>query len=187
MRLGVFTTAAVDNIDHNPSSTTAKGSFHGTSISLIQHYDKSTDGTDRELTLITGKTTSKNLDYLPHYYTNVPEISINVKDVIVPKCNLQDIKTENVDSYMRQEYDWLENAADCIQQGNKEETQNISWPGFHANHQELHIEAMSKIALLPLFHECAHTVAMIKHSMDVIYNAISHLKIKVLSCLVVCT
>ncbi len=33
----VFTTAAVDNIDHNPSSTTSKESFHGTGISLFQH------------------------------------------------------------------------------------------------------------------------------------------------------
>jgi len=32
----LFTTAAVDNIDHNPSSTTAKDSFHGTGISLFQ-------------------------------------------------------------------------------------------------------------------------------------------------------
>ena len=34
---GVFTTAAIDNIDHNPSSTTAVEAFHGTGISLIQH------------------------------------------------------------------------------------------------------------------------------------------------------
>ena len=27
---GQFTTAAVDNIDHNPSSTSARDSFHGT-------------------------------------------------------------------------------------------------------------------------------------------------------------
>ncbi|KAJ8407186.1 hypothetical protein AAFF_G00288620 [Aldrovandia affinis] len=37
MRGQVFTTAAVDNIDHNPSATTSKDSFHGTAISLIQH------------------------------------------------------------------------------------------------------------------------------------------------------
>ncbi|KAK0055622.1 hypothetical protein Bpfe_014897 [Biomphalaria pfeifferi] len=30
LRHGLFTTAAVDNIDHNPSSTTSKDSFHGT-------------------------------------------------------------------------------------------------------------------------------------------------------------
>ena len=37
MRGTVFTTAAVDNINHNPSATTAKDSFHGTGISLVQH------------------------------------------------------------------------------------------------------------------------------------------------------
>ena len=36
LRKGIFTVAALDNIDHNPSSTTAKGSFHGTGISLMQ-------------------------------------------------------------------------------------------------------------------------------------------------------
>ena len=36
LRKGLFTVGALDNIDHNPSSTTAKGSFHGTGISLFQ-------------------------------------------------------------------------------------------------------------------------------------------------------
>ena len=35
LRKDVFTTAAIDNIDHNPSSTTASDSFHGTAISLV--------------------------------------------------------------------------------------------------------------------------------------------------------
>ena len=33
LRKNVFTILAVDNIDHNPSSTTARDSFHGTAIS----------------------------------------------------------------------------------------------------------------------------------------------------------
>ena len=40
----VFTTAAVDNIDHNPSATTAKDSFHGTGISLLQHPTSADEG-----------------------------------------------------------------------------------------------------------------------------------------------
>ena len=35
LRFSLFTTAAVDNIDHSPSSTTAKGSLHRTGISLF--------------------------------------------------------------------------------------------------------------------------------------------------------
>ena len=46
LRGQVFTTAVVDNIDHNPSSTTAVGSFHGTSISLIQHPSTTEESRD---------------------------------------------------------------------------------------------------------------------------------------------
>ena len=35
-RKGLLTTAAIDNIDHNPSSTTAKASFQSSSISIFQ-------------------------------------------------------------------------------------------------------------------------------------------------------
>ncbi len=35
----LFTTAAMDNIDHNPSSTTATDALHGTGISLFQHLN----------------------------------------------------------------------------------------------------------------------------------------------------
>lgn len=38
----------MDNIDHNPSSTTAKDSFHGTGISLFQHSSADNPGTARE-------------------------------------------------------------------------------------------------------------------------------------------
>ena len=44
MRANLFTTAAVDNIDHDPSSTTVKHSFHGTSISLLQYKMSQDDG-----------------------------------------------------------------------------------------------------------------------------------------------
>ena len=46
LRGQVFITAVVDNIDHNPSSTTATGSFHGISISLIQHPSTTEEGHD---------------------------------------------------------------------------------------------------------------------------------------------
>lgn len=49
LRHGLFTTDAVDNIDHNPSSTTSKDSFHGTAISLFQHHTEHCKGTERML------------------------------------------------------------------------------------------------------------------------------------------
>ena len=38
---GLFTTGALDNLDHNPSNTTATDSFHGTGISLFQFSSSS--------------------------------------------------------------------------------------------------------------------------------------------------
>ena len=36
MRRGLFTVAAIDNIDRNPSSATARDSLHGTGVSRMQ-------------------------------------------------------------------------------------------------------------------------------------------------------
>ena len=44
LRKGLFTTSAMDNIDHNPTATTATTSFHGTSISVFQHPTKESKG-----------------------------------------------------------------------------------------------------------------------------------------------
>ncbi len=38
----VFTTGGFDNIDYNPSSTTAKSALHGTCISIHQHFSSNT-------------------------------------------------------------------------------------------------------------------------------------------------
>jgi hypothetical protein len=41
---GVFTNASADNIDHNPSSNTAKTAFHGTAIAMMQHVSPTDNG-----------------------------------------------------------------------------------------------------------------------------------------------
>ena len=43
-RNGLFLNAAIDNIDHEPSSTGAKSSFHGSSISFFQHSKSEVTG-----------------------------------------------------------------------------------------------------------------------------------------------
>lgn len=68
MKKGVFTTSAVDNIDHNPSSSTSSSSFHGTSISLFQHAPSSGISQDKIEIINTHKRT---ISKLPDSYTNV--------------------------------------------------------------------------------------------------------------------
>jgi len=58
LRSSLFTTAAVDNIDCNPSSTTLKDSFHGTGISIIQHPSHAFQGHRCEGLVLNQKSTS---------------------------------------------------------------------------------------------------------------------------------
>ena len=78
---GVFTTAAVDNIYHNPSSVTAQGAFHGTGISLFQHPTSDSPGEEREVVSIDNQhSKTKRLARLPDSYTAV-------RPIILPKAS----------------------------------------------------------------------------------------------------
>jgi len=67
-----FTTAAVDNIDHNPSSSTSKGSFHGTAISLLQHATNEQLNSSLNIPALGQSSSVKTVPHLPTWYTNVP-------------------------------------------------------------------------------------------------------------------
>ena len=86
LRSNVFTTSAMDTIDHNASSTTVKGSFHCTAISLLQHPSFTGGGVDRSIAIVGGsrEATSKMVGRLPHYYTDVPSVTTNMKNISVP-------------------------------------------------------------------------------------------------------
>jgi len=75
----IFTTATVDNIDHNPSATTAKDSFHGTGISLIQHPTGTTERVFSDSVIMRSNTCTKTVGCLPNFYTDVPPVTSSVK------------------------------------------------------------------------------------------------------------
>ena len=70
LKVGAFTTAAIDNIDHNQSCNTATSSFHGAAISLFQHPSLG-KGDERELPDFQMK--QKKLKKLPSYYTDIKQ------------------------------------------------------------------------------------------------------------------
>ncbi len=73
LRKDLFTTCTLDNIDHNPSSTSAKGSFHGTSLSVTQHPTQESSGVKRTFDLpITDQPKRAVIQPLPDDYTSVP-------------------------------------------------------------------------------------------------------------------
>ncbi|KAG7160440.1 hypothetical protein Hamer_G001690, partial [Homarus americanus] len=118
---GFLTTAAIDNIDHNPSSTTAQGCFHGTGISLFQHPSVERTGFQR----ITPASTESNhstfkqgLAKQPQSYTNVPPVTLCKKDPLLPKL-------------------WLEHVRQVVTMDNTDEDENISWAIYHSSHRQL--------------------------------------------------
>ena len=81
----LFTTAAIDNIDHNPSSTTAQDSFHGTGISLFQHPRRGASGVERTTMTALDNSHKRGLDKQPQSYTDVPPVTLSKKDPVPPK------------------------------------------------------------------------------------------------------
>ena len=87
LKCGLFTTAAVDNIDHNPSSTSAHDAFHGTGHSLFQHPDSDSGGVARAVTTTHGDpaTTNRTIACLPETYTSIPPATLTRVDPPLPK------------------------------------------------------------------------------------------------------
>ncbi len=175
MRGSVFTTAAVDNIDHNPSATTAKDSFHGTGISLLQHPTFADEGVDRGTVIIEGNAGSKTVNQLPRFYTDVPPVTSSVKQSAVPTTSITSLKRNDFTKHTEKEYRWLENTRHVLEENADRSSENTSWAAYHARNQEHGDRIITPTALLPLFQESAHTVAMIRHSMDVVKSAVEHL------------
>ena len=73
LKVGAFTRAATDTIDHNPSSNTATSSFHGTAILFFQHPLGKVD--EREVPDFQIK--QKKLKRLPSYYTDIKPATLS--------------------------------------------------------------------------------------------------------------
>lgn len=102
MKRRAFTTSAlVDNIDHNLSSTTAHDSFHSTGISLVQHpdgnsfksYVKATKHLAESYTGVTSVTAIRTNCPLPTLQENFVDYQLSLKDIVKECIWLKHIKT----------------------------------------------------------------------------------------------
>ena len=72
-------TGNLDNIEHNPSSTSSQDSFRGSAMSITQHVTNYNPRAVRVLPVISDDTATrqlKSITPLPQLYTNVPRISL---------------------------------------------------------------------------------------------------------------
>ena len=107
LKLGIFTTSAVDNIDQNPSSTTAQGSFHGKGISIFQHPHIDCAGCNRDIhTIESSASTETGLKQLPSVYRWVPPVGVTNKQQNIPACSdsLTRVSCKNIPASIRSEY-----------------------------------------------------------------------------------
>ena len=160
MRHGLFTIGALDNLDHNPSSTTAKDSFHGTGISLFQLPTVSNEGYQQSIITLPSTNTTKIISYLRS--TTVPAVVLNKDNIVVPKTS--DHKS-SVSGHMEEakvkEKCWLEHGIRFLTKDELEKGDAVSWASYHAD------TPTTLTQLMPLFYEKAASAAMVKHGMDV--------------------
>ena len=176
LRQGLFTTEAVDNIDHNPSSATAKDSFHGTGISLMQHPSHTHSGTDRGVPVIGQGSFTKSVTLLPSAYTIFPPAAFKTKEFTAPAIQ-GPARPSNlilaVVAVTEDEYLWLRKVKTALEKSTVDGW--LSWSAYHADRHQAVIPPPAINALLPLFLDNAHSVAMIRHSMDIVKAAVKHL------------
>jgi hypothetical protein len=86
LRKHLFTKGAVDNVDKNLTSSTAKGAFHGTSISIFQDITSDNKGELRGIVGIDPECQgSGTIKALPDNYSIVPAASLSQKKPPIPQ------------------------------------------------------------------------------------------------------
>ena len=166
LRKGNFTFGALDNIDHNPSSTTAEGSLHRTGISIIQFPTQENQGICREASYVEGNVAHMQQPTLPEIFTNVSAVTIN-NAINVPQRSTAKF-TGKVEQAKAQEKCWIEKSLELLRLDKLQKGQPISWAAYHASRYPPVQDPCSIIALLPLFLKKADSPPMVKHGLDML-------------------
>ena len=172
LREGLFTTGNLDNLDHNPSSTTSKSSFHGTAISMTQHPTHNQEGTKRNKVkhAVESSETTKTLKPLPEAYVEVPPARFPT-DNPQPKTVSEAAGEKSTSTtYDERHKSWLQKV-DTELQKETPDIRDISWSAYHASEQAVCRHPPAITGLLPLFRDNAHSLAMVKHGMDLVAKA----------------
>ena len=169
LRKGVFTVGALDNLDHNPSSTTAVDAIHGTGICLFQFPTEVYPGEDRPPLIISPSETSQHS--LPDSYGLVPAVALTACAVHVPIQPVSTKESELLSSCLNEaqskEKKWIEHALTLVEKDDLSSNDALVWAAFHAQQQPIIEDPPALCALLPLFYEKSATPAMIKHGLDI--------------------
>ena len=172
----IFVSGALDNIDHNPSSSTAQSSFHG--ISIVQFPKENKVGNFRDVLPFQTNLTALKQE-VPQSYATVPAVALNNLSASVPQRSCKDFGGLLQRAKIRED-GWLDEVSKLLKEELKK-GHSIAWAAYHAKLQPEMVDPPVITALLPLF----DSPAMIKHGMHVIKGITEFLnpgQIPVLAC-----
>lgn len=167
---GLFCVAAVDNIDHNLTLSTAQSSFHGTAVSVMQFTDSSSSTSQLFCAYDDNISDSVSDIVLPASYCDIAPFALSSRDPVIPSA--QAVLTDSC-FFSSDEYAWLDCVRTCLDSGILQD--NFSWPAFHAGRDNRPTNVSIISALLPLFRDAANTPAMMRHSLIVIREIVMKL------------
>ena len=137
---------------------------------------------------------------LPSSYTNILPLSSQKQGVLkVPSTSTQCSLNGDEEAVLmatRKETEWLDHTTKHLEENKVTDYENVttlqtktagngkaaskktetmvSWSAYHGERQQ-HVNTRCHSSLLPLFAECAHSLAMIKHAIIVVMKAVEHL------------
>ena len=151
LKPGYFTTAAVDNIDHEPSSSTATKSFHGSSITIeVGNF------------LVEQNDVDSSSLYLPVEYRNIfPTPGGKLEPPIYLQESSDTINCTNIESQ-----GWLDKLSKFADDISVED--RLSFSGYFSNNRDLISMGITRCTLLPLIDEEIATPATIRHCMRIV-------------------
>ena len=129
LRKGIFSIGALDNIDHNPSSTTATSSFHGTGISIFQLPTQSNPGESRLPLKIPPSRTGTHS--LPDSYAVVPPVELNTTGNTVPACVIGET-TSSLEVQKAKERGWVDYSMELLDKEDLTGEDKIMWSAYHS-------------------------------------------------------
>ena len=130
VRRGLFTTAVMDNIDHNTTATTATSYFHETSICMFQHPTTDNEGEKGEPLLLGDKKTQTILERLVSS-TNIRPAFNRKKNTSPPKA--EGLVLPGIDLLkprLALEYEWLEKV--CVTE-EVDGAVTVTWSAHHTS------------------------------------------------------
>ena len=132
---GIFTEAAIDSLDHNPSATTASSSFHGTGISIFQLTSKKKkSGIERSPLKVPP---SQQIISLPKCYTDVPAVALHTSSVAVPKSHMSSLDS-CIEKAKEHEKEWINADIELLPSEQLSSKSNISRSAHHASRHQKH-------------------------------------------------